>query len=258
MTNATAPPSVGVTNESTSTEYGSYSIDELFPPVDAIKTQPIQMENLPLEQIPIQQPTIIVNDDALRIYDHGVHRAQGARSHQEDRYVLLDQMNTSGFAFFGVYDGHHNELFSSHASKHLHNHILESVEFTNGNIHEAIRTGFYLEDKQTFDELVNRKRELLGGSTAAIALLMANQRELWVGNAGDSRVVLAQKSAQYGKAADDKTWYDAIRLSHDHKPTDPEEMERITSSGGSVTKGRVENAINMSRALGDHTFKVRF
>lgn len=45
-------------------------------------------------------------------------------------------------------------------------------------------------------------------------------------------------------------------LSKDHKPDDPIELARITKAGGYVKEGRVNGNLNLSRALGDLTFKA--
>ena len=49
---------------------------------------------------------------------------------------------------------------------------------------------------------------------------------------------------------------EAVALSFDHKPTDPEERARIIKANGYVTEeGRVDGNLNLSRALGDLTYK---
>ncbi|XP_072747763.1 probable protein phosphatase CG10417 [Anoplolepis gracilipes] len=79
------------------------------------------------------------------------------------------------------------------------------------------------------------------GCTAVVAILKGN--ELYVANAGDSRCVLCRDGQ-------------AVELSLDHKPEDAPEMERIVKAGGEVTAdGRVNGGLNLSRALGDHTYK---
>lgn len=80
------------------------------------------------------------------------------------------------------------------------------------------------------------------GCTAVVALLV--DRELYVANAGDSRCVLCRN----GKT---------VEMSFDHKPEDDEESTRITKAGGRVTlDGRVNGGLNLSRAIGDHAYKM--
>ncbi|XP_029642059.1 probable protein phosphatase 2C 58 isoform X1 [Octopus sinensis] len=79
------------------------------------------------------------------------------------------------------------------------------------------------------------------GCTAVVALLKGQR--LVVANAGDSRCVLCSN----GKAND---------LSIDHKPEDEAEKSRIEAAGGKVTSdGRVNGGLNLSRAIGDHSYK---
>lgn len=48
----------------------------------------------------------------------------------------------------------------------------------------------------------------------------------------------------------------AIDMSHDHKPELDAEAQRIVKAGGKVTDdGRVNGGLNLSRALGDHSYK---
>ncbi|XP_072018042.1 protein phosphatase 1G-like [Amphiura filiformis] len=80
------------------------------------------------------------------------------------------------------------------------------------------------------------------GCTAVVALL--RNKHLIVANAGDSRCVLSRG----GQAMD---------LSFDHKPEDEVEFNRIEKAGGKVTPdGRVNGGLNLSRAIGDHCYKL--
>lgn len=46
-------------------------------------------------------------------------------------------------------------------------------------------------------------------------------------------------------------------MSLDHKPEDQIEFERIRKAGGRVTlDGRVNGGLNLSRAIGDHGYKM--
>jgi len=79
------------------------------------------------------------------------------------------------------------------------------------------------------------------GATAVVAVV--GHGSVVVANAGDSRAVLCRAK---GRAYD---------LSVDHKPEDPLELARIHGAGGSVTNGRVEGNLNLSRAVGDLLYK---
>ncbi|KAI4461428.1 protein phosphatase 2c [Holotrichia oblita] len=79
------------------------------------------------------------------------------------------------------------------------------------------------------------------GTTAVVALLKGN--ELYVANAGDSRCVLCRN----GKA---------VAMSFDHNPFLAQEEARVKKAGGYVGRdGRVNGGLNLSRALGDHSYK---
>ncbi|CAB3403653.1 unnamed protein product [Caenorhabditis bovis] len=78
------------------------------------------------------------------------------------------------------------------------------------------------------------------GTTACVCLM--NSEKIIVANAGDSRAVLCRA----GKAVD---------LSVDHKPEDEGESQRIHAAGGTIEDGRVNGGLNLSRALGDHSYK---
>lgn len=80
------------------------------------------------------------------------------------------------------------------------------------------------------------------GCTAVVAILKNDV--LYVANAGDSRCVVCRD----GKA---------IEMSFDHKPEDELEHDRIVKAGGKVTNdGRVNAGLNLSRAIGDHAYKM--
>lgn len=80
------------------------------------------------------------------------------------------------------------------------------------------------------------------GCTAVVALMSG--RDLYVANAGDSRCVVCRE----GKV---------VEMSFDHKPEDEIELARIRKAGGRVTlDGRVNGGLNLSRAIGDHGYKV--
>ena len=82
------------------------------------------------------------------------------------------------------------------------------------------------------------------GSTACTAIVRReiNHNVLYVANIGDTRAVLS-KNGQ------------AERLSKDHKATDPDEIDRVRSAGGSIMENRVAGGLAITRAFGDHAYK---
>lgn len=80
------------------------------------------------------------------------------------------------------------------------------------------------------------------GCTANVAII--REGILYVANVGDSRCVLSSNG-------------EAVEMSTDHKPEDEIERDRITKAGGTISvDGRVNNGLNLSRAIGDHSYKT--
>jgi protein phosphatase PTC1 len=65
---------------------------------------------------------------------------------------------------------------------------------------------------------------------------------LYCANVGDSRAVLCRNGQ-------------AVPLSYDHKPSRPDEKERIQAAGGNVVSGRLFGVLGVSRSFGDSRFK---
>ena len=79
------------------------------------------------------------------------------------------------------------------------------------------------------------------GCTANV-ILIEDMKKLYVANAGDSRCVMARNNK-------------CIPLSFDHKPDNEEEKNRIEKAGSTITEGRVDGNLNLSRSLGDLKYK---
>ncbi|CAM9545095.1 unnamed protein product [Chrysoparadoxa australica] len=99
------------------------------------------------------------------------------------------------------------------------------------------------------------------GTTAVVIMLQFGK--LYVASVGDSRAVLATKSAQAHQGLQ------IVQLTTDHNPNRPEEMQRITAAGGFVSpppepglssrvwldKAMTQIGLAMARSLGDHAVK---
>lgn len=80
------------------------------------------------------------------------------------------------------------------------------------------------------------------GCTANV-ILIDNMKKLYIGNAGDSRCVMSRAGKE-------------VSLSFDHKPENEEERSRIEKAGSTITDGRVDGNLNLSRSLGDLKYKT--
>lgn len=121
--------------------------------------------------------------------------------------------------------------------------LLTSLpSYKSKNYRLALEESFLKIDEQMLTEA--GKKELGGnqqaGCTATVALITPS--EIYCCNAGDSRTVYSK-----GKQA--------IDLSVDHKPDDPEEARRIYAANGFVEESRVNGMLALSRALGDFEYK---
>ena len=184
---------------------------------------------------------------------------QGWRVNMEDAHVA--QFNIAPDTHvFGVFDGHGGHEVAKFVANHISDEILKNASFKNGDYSKALTEVFL-----RLDELLKTpegKKELnsiqagqngkggfdsgdnesYAGCTAVVALMVRNQ--IYVANAGDSRCVLATKG-------------DAVALTEDHKPDNKEEKDRIEKAGGSVSDGRINGRLNLSRAIGDFDYKGR-
>lgn len=163
---------------------------------------------------------------------------QGWRTAMEDSHVhILSLPEDPNVSFFAVFDGHGGANVAKYAAKHMHKYILNRPEYPN-DISTAMKQGFLDLDVAMLND--DSLKEQVAGSTAITVLIKDNQ--IYCANAGDSRAIGCKNGS-------------LVVLSSDHKPNNPEEMERIYNAGGSVEFNRVNGNLALSRALGDFLFK---
>ncbi|KAG0240984.1 Protein phosphatase 2C 2 [Actinomortierella wolfii] len=170
---------------------------------------------------------------------YGASAMQGWR--MEDAHTtLLEVEDSDGTAFFAVYDGHGGSNVARYSGEGLHWRIVRDAAFQRKDYRAAIKNGFL-----EMDRALRHDQEYGGDSSGCTAITATITKDdmLYVGNAGDSRAVLCRRGT-------------AIALSHDHKPVNHEEAERIVKAGGFVEYGRVNGSLALSRALGDFEFKT--
>ena len=164
-------------------------------------------------------------------------------------------------------DGHKRRKLADEATKTRSSDSNDSKNDEGLAIRTALERAFLLTDVQSRMDGIQTS-----GATVACCIVLPKFIEgtldsiyVHCANAGDARIVLSNTTARLansnashmhssnekGKAEDEN----AVRLTHDHKATDPEEITRIQNSGGIMLRGRVLGVLAVARSLGDHGLK---
>lgn len=183
-------------------------------------------------------------NDRLRF---GFSAMQGWRMTMEDAHIS-DPNFTPETSLFAVFDGHGGDEVAKFCEKQFGEALKKNPNFLKGDYKTALEETFMRMDALLVNSAVtdaDGKQDYeecsAAGCTANVVLI--TPEDIFVANAGDSRCYLYKE--------DNKTQ----PLSEDHKPDNQLERERITKAGGYVSNGRVCDNLNLSRAIGDMTYK---
>lgn len=150
----------------------------------------------------------------------------GMQKDNQDSWLVRENFGEKNMLLMGVFDGHGYEgaKISRTIVSKLPGFMTGSKEFLTGNFRDCFKYALPACNKSLKNSGVIECS--LSGSTAVQALLYGD-KSILCANVGDSRCVVGVVDATTGKTS-------VVELSHDHKPTNPEENERIESSGGRV------------------------
>eukprot|EP01091_Cochliopodium_minus_P012498 TRINITY_DN3798_c1_g1_i1.p1 TRINITY_DN3798_c1_g1~~TRINITY_DN3798_c1_g1_i1.p1 ORF type:complete len:749 (-),score=246.60 TRINITY_DN3798_c1_g1_i1:230-2476(-) len=131
---------------------------------------------------------------------------------------------------FAVFDGHGSIEAALHVAKNFPIVFKEELEKNEEDIIQCLENTFKsVNENMTWAETT--------GCTAAVCFIKGTK--LYSANCGDARTVVCEDRK-------------GIRLSFDHKPSLPDEIERISKLGGYIDGGRVQGILAVSRAFGDY------
>lgn len=167
----------------------------------------------------------------------------GGRQYMEDRLSFRGRLGgREDASLYACFDGHGGALASEFCAQELPGYLVESEKNWEMATKSALKDAFAQTDAAFAQALAGTDR--LDGTTALVSVVVGDK--LFVANAGDSRAILVQRGAR------------VVPLSRDHKPSLPDELERITGLGGKVIfwgRWRVEGVLAVSRAIGDAHLK---
>jgi protein phosphatase PTC2/3 len=163
----------------------------------------------------------------------------GRREELEDEFVSI--LGNKNYHFFAVFDGHGGNQSAKYCAKHLYPNLLQELKKKSDP--DCFNSAF----KKTDLDLISKSID--DGTTACTVLILEDSWKfrIFCANVGDSRCILIQKNEVH-------------RMSHDHKPTEPKELQRISNSKLSVARGRIQlgvgkGSIGVSRTFGDIEYK---
>ena len=212
-------------------------------------------------------------------------------NNQDASIILKNVCDIEDYDIYGIMDGHGSnghlvsnfvknkvkEYFSNpkiykikkNEKENLESKVNNSIEFyekLKNNNYDIIKNFF----KQTNNELYDQKFDVhFSGSTCILVFKLG--KKIICSNVGDSRAILVQRIFSFDEKTNEiTTKYEIIELSHDHKPNNKEEKERIEKMGGEVDqefenendeksnlpfrvwkKGCDYPGLSLSRSLGD-------
>ncbi|CAE7596554.1 PTC1 [Symbiodinium pilosum] len=174
------------------------------------------------------------------------------RAHMEDSSVAIDpllvEQDGEVWGYFAVYDGHGGRQAVDFCEAKLHGLVLDELLNVTRMAGETVADDVVAEVLSRAFRRVDEQLKLLGtwrcGCTATVVLAHRTLTglRLHAANVGDSRAIVIDSGSE-------------SRLTRDHRPTDPAEIQRVEAEGGFVARGRVVGQLGVSRALGDHSLK---
>ena len=146
------------------------------------------------------------------------------------------------------------------------NNFIEFYEKLKNNNYEIIKNFYTITNNELYDQKFDVH---FSGTTCVLVFKLG--KKIICSNVGDSRAILVERNFSFDEKTNEiTTKYEIIELSHDHKPNNKEEKERIEKAGGEVEqefenetdeksnlpfrvwkKGCDYPGLSLSRSLGD-------
>jgi serine/threonine protein phosphatase PrpC len=198
-------------------------------------------------------------DASNSLSTYGVCNMQGYRPKQEDTHICIevDQPNGKKGMLACVFDGHGGDEVSKWVEERFTKYFLATDQFKGGDFEAALKETFRLLDDEVKgveeariiqkckddekDPLNLKERDKDNYSPGNVGctscVVYFNEEMIWCAVAGDSRAVLSRSKGE-----------EVVAMSYDHKPTNPDETDRIENAGKWVDDE--ENGMGTNRING--------
>ena len=163
----------------------------------------------------------------------------GPRKNMEDDYVIQSQ---NGISIYGVFDGHGGNYISRRLRDACSTYLLQYLT-RHGLNSRNIKQAFLDIDENFYNSW---RRNLFGTDGSTASIVIGDKKSLYFTNAGDSRTVLYDENGVYFST-------------RDHKPSEPDEFERIENTRYDVQMkdvARIGGLLAVSRGFGDFIYKI--
>lgn len=186
---------------------------------------------------------IFLGDNPVLEYVAG--EMQGWRVTMEDAIVAEPtfDINTSLFAIF---DGHGGPEVAKFCSENFSATLKHNTNYMAGKYKKALEETFLEMDRMLIGIGKDHKdyedlKDTYAGCTAMVCLMVGSK--VYLANAGDCRCLVFNRNGVI------------YQMNREHKPNNPEEKARIAEAGGFIINGRINENLNLSRAIGDLSYK---
>ena len=160
----------------------------------------------------------------------------------EDKSKSIENFNNDkNQMIFEIFDGHGGEEISTYLQNNLAQIYKQNLLLYKGNIILSLKNAF----RDADDEMRNQLNiDGLGSTGTLVHIKWESENDLVVysANVGDSRVSLISPEH-------------IIRLSYDHRTTDPKERKRILESGLEIIDNRINGTLMLTRIFGNYEYK---
>ena len=179
------------------------------------------------------------------LFDYVAAEMQGWRLTMEDA-IITEPGFDEEISLFAIFDGHGGSEVSEFCAKNFGNTLKSNAYYVKGKYRQALEQTFLKMDDMLRnvgkdDEDYESIKNTNAGCTALVCLIV--KKKVYIANAGDCRCIIFNDTGII------------YQMNREHKPTDKEEFERIRDGGGFVINGRINENLNLSRAIGDLSFK---